>query len=184
MKTDCVNEELMIQYLLGELSEQDCLDFEQATFENDQLFEELLAVEAELTDDYVRGLLTEQADAWFYKRNVSNLQNDPTTRLEYDLFNWAWNGKPIFVHTFAREQHGAGNPRWQESFTYSDGVGREVMKKIQAEPGKAKQLDAAGNIVDVDTSPNVRWVGTGRVVFDNKGNPVKKYEPFFSATRL
>jgi len=27
-----------------------------------------------------------------------------------------------------------------------------------------------------------RWVGTGRTVFDNKGNPVKQYEPFFSAT--
>ena len=24
-----------------------------------------------------------------------------------------------------------------------------------------------------------RWVGTGRVVFDNKGNAIKKYEPFF-----
>ncbi len=27
-----------------------------------------------------------------------------------------------------------------------------------------------------------RWVGTGRTVVDNKGNPVKQYEPFFSTT--
>jgi hypothetical protein len=27
----------------------------------------------------------------------------------------------------------------------------------------------------------VRWVGTGRTVFDNKGNPVKQYEPYFSS---
>ena len=108
--------------------------------------------------------------------------DDPTTRLEYHLFNWMRNGRPNFVHTFAREQHGPGNPRWQDSFSYSDGVGREAMKKIQAEPGPVQQLDAAGRIVEVDTSPNVRWVGTGRTVFDNKGNPVKKYEPFFSAT--
>src|SRR5690606_19892835 len=27
-----------------------------------------------------------------------------------------------------------------------------------------------------------RWVGTGRTVFNNKGNPVKQYEPFFSGT--
>ena len=26
----------------------------------------------------------------------------------------------------------------------------------------------------------MRWVSTGRKVFDNKGNPVKQYEPFFS----
>jgi Salmonella virulence plasmid 65kDa B protein/Insecticide toxin TcdB middle/C-terminal region/Insecticide toxin TcdB middle/N-terminal region/FG-GAP-like repeat len=108
--------------------------------------------------------------------------DDPTTKLEYDLFNWMQSGSPNFVHTFAREQHGAANPRWQESFSYSDGVGREVMKKIQAEPGKVNQLDAAGNVIEIDTSPECRWVGTGRVVLDNKGNPVKKYEPFFSAT--
>jgi len=28
----------------------------------------------------------------------------------------------------------------------------------------------------------VRWVGTGRTIYDNKENPVKKYEPFFSST--
>jgi len=27
-----------------------------------------------------------------------------------------------------------------------------------------------------------RWVGTGRIVFNNKGNPVKQYEPYFSIT--
>ncbi|MCM3870735.1 MAG: hypothetical protein ND895_08585 [Pyrinomonadaceae bacterium] len=108
--------------------------------------------------------------------------DDPTTRLEYELFNWKLRGIPNFVHTFAREQHGAANLRWQESFIYSDGLAREVMKKIQAEPGMVKQLDPAGNVIEVDTSPNVRWVGTGRTVFDNKGNPVKKYEPFFSTT--
>ncbi len=27
-----------------------------------------------------------------------------------------------------------------------------------------------------------RWIGSGRTVFDNKGNPVKQYEPFFSET--
>lgn len=108
--------------------------------------------------------------------------DDPTTRLEYELFNWMHNGQPNFVHTFAREQHGPANPRWQESFSYSDGIGREVMKKNQAEPGLVRQIDSAGEIIEVDASPAVRWVGTGRTVFDNKGNPVKKYEPFFSAT--
>ena len=27
-----------------------------------------------------------------------------------------------------------------------------------------------------------RWVGTGRIVYDNKGNPVKAYEPFFDSS--
>src|SRR6185369_16532982 len=63
-------------------------------------------------------------------------------------------------------------------FTYSDGFGRVVMQKVQAEP--TPLLDADGNVVPGQFVP--RWVGTGRTVFNNKGNPVKQYEPFFSAT--
>jgi RHS repeat-associated protein len=115
---------------------------------------------------------------------------DPTTRLEYDLFNWINNSRPNFVHTFAREQHAVSNPRWQESYSYSDGSGREVLKKVQAEPGLAPERDTSGvlvrdlldQIVWSDTAPGVRWVGTGRTVFDNKGNAIKKYEPFFDSS--
>src|SRR5207302_261178 len=67
---------------------------------------------------------------------------DPTTTLEYDLFNWMNHGRPNFVHTRAREQHGPSNPRWQESYSYSDGSGREVLKKVQAEPGLAPERDS------------------------------------------
>src|SRR5207249_2426387 len=66
-------------------------------------------------------------------QNEGDTLDDPTTRLEYDLFNWQNHQQPNFVHTFAREQHGAANPRWQESYSYADGMGREVMKKAQAE---------------------------------------------------
>jgi RHS repeat-associated protein len=115
---------------------------------------------------------------------------DPTTRLEYDLHRWRRTGgvQPAFVHTLAREQHGAANPRWQETYSYSDGAGHEVMKKVQAEPGPVPVLDAAGHVVrDAAGAPVTRfeahrWVGTGRTVLDNKGNPIKQYEPFFSGT--
>ena len=113
--------------------------------------------------------------------------DDPTHRLEYDLFHWDRKGLPVYAHTFSRERHGAANPRWQETYEYSDGFGREIMVKAQAEPGPVPQLDAqgkpvlsGGQLVMVETAPAPRWVGTGRRVFDNKGNPVKKYEPYFS----
>ena len=114
---------------------------------------------------------------------------DPTTKLEYNLLNWQQNQLPNYVHISAREQHGVANPRWQETYSYSDGSGHEVMKKIQAEPGLAPYRDANGAIVRTpdnqpalkDTSPAVRWVGTGQTIYDNKGNPVKKYEPFFDS---
>lgn len=92
---------------------------------------------------------------------------DPTTRLEYDLHRWQTAGKPAYVHTLAREQHGAANKRWLERYAYWDGSGRVAMTKVTAEPG-------------ADGAP--RWVGTGRTVFDNKGHAIKQYEPFFSVT--
>lgn len=86
----------------------------------------------------------------------------PTTRFEYDLDRYASSGKANFVHTFARETHGADDTHWHESYVFSDGSGRVVMTKAQAAAAP--------------------WVGTGRTVLNNKGNPVKQYEPFFSQT--
>ncbi|MFD7916847.1 RHS repeat-associated core domain-containing protein [Streptomyces sp. NPDC059752] len=56
--------------------------------------------------------------------------------------------------------------------SYSDGFGREIQHKGRAEDGP---LDDGG--------PDVsgRWVTSGWTVFDNKGQPVRQYEPFFSA---
>lgn len=101
--------------------------------------------------------------------------DDPTTRLTYDLFTWRDRGEPNFAHTAVREEHRSAGTRWQESYTYFDGTGREAMRKVQAEPGPVPCLG-----ITEDVSP--RWVGTGRTVYDNKGNPVKQYEPFFSDT--
>ncbi len=105
---------------------------------------------------------------------------DPTARIEYDLFNWMLNGKPNFSHVFAREEHGAANPRWQESFLHYNGGGEVAMIKAQAHPGKALQANPDGTTTEVDANP--RWVGNGRTILNNKGNPVKSYEPFFSVT--
>ena len=86
--------------------------------------------------------------------------------------------RPVAVYTLARETHDADLPageqtRVQHAFSYSDGFGREIQQKIQAEPGPLRP-DAP----DVDP----RWVGTGWTILNNKGKPVRRYEPFFSAT--
>lgn len=90
----------------------------------------------------------------------------PTMRVEYEFFDAA-TGQPSVMHRAVRETHGDPATRWQHSYSYFDGGGREVMKKVQAEPAP-------------DAPAVARWVGTGRTVFDNKGNPIKRYEPFFS----
>src|SRR6185369_3996374 len=107
--------------------------------------------------------------------NEGDTLTHPTTWLVYDLHAFQDRAEPTFVHTFAREQHPRVDPhaRIQETFTDSDGFGRVVLTKVQAEPGEVPGLPGT-----VDP----RWVGTGRTLFNNKGNPVKQYEPYFSAT--
>jgi RHS repeat-associated protein len=109
--------------------------------------------------------------------NEGDTREHPTTRFVYELDNWVVNRRPSYVKTSVRETHyypGLTDAvNWQDSFTYSDGFGRVVMQKVQAEAGLVPNV--TGIVTD-------RWVGTGRTVFNNKGNPVKQYEPFFSAT--
>ena len=116
--------------------------------------------------------------------------DDPTIRVEYDLLRYVKTrgAQPAFVHTLVREKHGAENPRWQESYSYTDGSGREAMRKIQAAPGEVPARGPDGRLLRDEHGAlrmrfeRHRWIGTGRTVVDNKGNPVKQYEPFFSDT--
>lgn len=118
--------------------------------------------------------------------NEGDSLEDPTRQMEYDPWAFFRGEGPAFVHTLERERHGPENPRFAETFVFSDGAGNIVQTKAQAEPGPAPERDADGELVSspegelVMAHTNNRWVGTGRVVLDNKGNPVKQYEPFFS----
>src|SRR5262249_685329 len=98
-----------------------------------------------------------------------------TTRLVYDLFSYQRTAndpapQAAVVYALARETHDADlsldqKTKVQHSFAYSDGFGREIQRKIQAEPS---------------VSPG--GVGSGGTILKNKGNPVRRYEPFFSDT--
>lgn len=117
------------------------------------------------------GLVTATAILGKAGANDGDTLDDPTVSFDYDLDRYRLSGKPVVAHTRAREQHGAANTRWQESWVYSDGAGNEMMRKVQAEAGDVPQVGLC----------DPRYVGTGRAVLDNKGNPIKKYEPYFSA---
>lgn len=137
--------------------------------------------------------------------SAAALLNGATTRIVYDVDRFhrtqqanpddprRW--QPACAATLARESHlHAPLPpqglKIQLSFGYSDGFGREVQKKIQAEPGPVPQRDVGGAIiVDADGQPvltpndvSPRWVGSGWTVFNNKGKPVRQFEPFFTDT--
>ncbi len=54
----------------------------------------------------------------------------------------------------------------QVAFEYSDGGGNVLVSKVQAEP----------------ESPGgpLRWIANGKTILNNKGKPVKQYEPYFT----
>jgi RHS repeat-associated protein len=102
-----------------------------------------------------------------------------TTRMVYDLAAFYRTGAaPPAVYTLARETNVSDLAQgqvtlYQHKFGYSDGFGREIQGKGQAAPGP---------LTDGGSSVTPRWVGSGWTIFNNKGKPVRKYEPFFSAT--
>ncbi len=117
-----------------------------------------------------------------------NLLGHATARFVYDFEAFMTTGKPVVVASIMREEHFQKNANApvQLSFEYSNGLGAVAMKKVQAEPGMAKQVvlgvDDAYTVSEVNTAPNLRWIGNGRTILNNKGNAVKQYEPYFSVT--
>ena len=101
-----------------------------------------------------------------------------TTRFVYhfgDDANGAWAKHMAGACSIARERHvgqlAAGEQsKLQVSLECSDGSGNVLMKKVQAEADpklpKAQQI--------------LRWIINGLTVLNNKGKPVKQYEPYFS----
>jgi RHS repeat-associated protein len=153
-------------------------------------------------DGFVSDLSDEQLRAFVRvpKEVALQLLYTATTRIIYDLDRFKNDGQPAYAATIARELH-VNTPGGQESpvqvsFVYSDGFGREAQTKIQAEPGDAPlradnsaNPEIPGTLILEDGKPalapaNPRWVSKGRTVYNNKGKPIKQYEPFFSSTHL
>jgi RHS repeat-associated protein len=166
----------------------------------------VMGKETEAKGDSLTGFDTDLDEATLLA-HLNNPLADPhailqgaTSRLVYDLFAYARtqsdaHPQGAVVYALARETHQSDLrsgelTKVQHSFSYSDGFGREIQKKIQAEPGPAPQRNAQGRIMvgangqpqvtDHDISP--RWVGSGWTVLNNKDKPVRQFEPYFTDT--
>ena len=137
-------------------------------------------VEGDSFDQFVTDLAPSQVKGYFDAGDPYTLAAEylgtATTRILYDL-----ERIPMCAASIAREKHVSDlapgeRSRMQLHFAYSDGFGREAQTRIQAEPGPLNPADRASPIA----SP--RWVGSGAKIYNNKGKPVREYEPFFSPT--
>ncbi|MFI7598296.1 SpvB/TcaC N-terminal domain-containing protein [Actinoplanes sp. NPDC049681] len=108
----------------------------------------------------------------------------PEVAYRYDLSSWYDRRQPISVHTTRRVRHpsdlGAADPdEVVESREYSDGWGRVIQQRLQTE-----ELTFEASAVDGPATGTLvadRVVVSGWQVFDNKGQVVERYEPFFDA---
>ncbi|OAL53574.1 SpvB domain-containing protein, partial [Pyrenochaeta sp. DS3sAY3a] len=135
--------------------------------------------EPDLSADDMRKFFSRPRDPALLARLLGNA----TSRIIYDATRY-WlepdpqKRMPIYAATLHRETHTSdslppGGLKIQVSFAYSDGFGRDVQQKVQAE---------AGPVDGVPGTVNTRWTGTGWTVFNNKGKTVRQYEPFFDDT--
>ena len=126
--------------------------------------------------------------SWLTRAESAGLLARATSRIVYDVGRWQRLGQPVVAATISREQHvrdlppGAATPV-QIAVAYSDGLGRSLQAKAQAEPGAAPGRGPDGRLLAGRTvRVEQRWIGSGRTVYNNKGNRIKQYEPFFSDT--
>lgn len=131
------------------------------------------------------------ATGTFYERFA------PSVRMEYDFFAFVNEGNPVWVKTIQREQHWQNDPD-PDSPTivtkeYSDGFGRLLQTRAQAEDVifgnqtfgssglNADQNASNGPATGMERDENdpLNVVVSGWKIYNNKGEVVEQYEPFF-----
>ena len=90
--------------------------------------------------------------------------DEPTKRFDYDELRWERDRQPASARTFERADY--RQPNFHEAVVYTDGSGREAMQKRRVEPETGSSAP--------------RWATTARTIFDNKGNPLERAEPYFA----
>ncbi|GFJ85826.1 toxin TcdB middle/N-terminal domain-containing protein [Phytohabitans houttuyneae] len=130
----------------------------------------------------------------------------PEIRYSYDLSAYAQREQPVSVHTVARVWHAMDGLRPDdaaddviETREYSDGFGRLVQKRVQADDlafgrtgddtgltipdahGEPEPVPGQAGGPAVGTRVTDRVVVSGWQVYDNKGRVVETYEPFYDS---
>jgi RHS repeat-associated protein len=143
----------------------------------------------ETVGDSLAGFVTDLDEATALAHIADPLSNpgailgNASARLVYDLNAYARTRtsaqpSPPVVCSLTRLTHvsdlaSGQETAYQHELAYSDGFARVIQRKVQAPPGPV-----------VEDGPTVtpRWIGSGWTIFNNKSNPVRQYEPFYTAT--
>ncbi|ETW96756.1 MAG: hypothetical protein ETSY2_45835, partial [Candidatus Entotheonella gemina] len=101
----------------------------------------------------------------------------------YDLFCWMQKGIPAHFATLVAEAYpsdGQQKGPINKTVTYSDGFGRHLQSKTFLDSTETvRALDDHTQKVMTSTA-NTCWLTSGAVRYNDKGDPIKEYEPYFS----
>lgn len=115
------------------------------------------------------------ASQFFYYELTSDT---PSRSIVLTREDWVYDGQGNRIHS----------SRIQMSVSYADGFGRSLQTKQKVESGPAIRRDASGRIMltasgtPEEESIIDRWLVSGHVVFNNKQQPVRQYESFYSSS--
>jgi RHS repeat-associated protein len=147
------------------------------------------------------GLVTATAVMGKEGEQAGDTLETPSSRFEYDFFAFMNRRQPAFVRSIVRQHHITEDnvllserDETIESVEYSDGFGRMLQTRTQAEEVLFGDPSFGGGVLSPDQAivigdaigrrrlagdpPNV--MVSGSQVYDNKGRVVEKYEPFFA----
>ncbi|KAK4207638.1 virulence plasmid 65kDa B protein-domain-containing protein [Rhypophila decipiens] len=155
-------------------------------------------------EGFVKDLSEKEIRGYFAnpKSAADHLLGNASSRFAYDYFAYYRsrhkpNPEPTAVSTITRETHVSDlesntSSRVTVRVAYSDGMGRVLQEKIEAEPGPVSSLPHLRRARRHNPSCQYaredeqfyeqRWITSGWTAYNNKGMAVRVYEPFFSTT--
>lgn len=87
----------------------------------------------------------------------------------------------VLVLTTDRYDRGEGSEEQQirQTVVFSDGFGRELQTSVRFEAGEAWQRAGDGTLITEMAQTSNRWAVSGRTEYDNKGQAIRTYQPYF-----
>lgn len=137
---------------------------ENYTPQTDETFDQILAT----PERYIQGMasyLYYELDNW----NKPPAEQGPLRSISLIRENWVYDGNG-----------GApASPAIAIAVNYRDGFGRDLQSKQRVDSGAALQIRAMGELETIAATE--RWLTSGHVVLNNKQQPIRQFEPFYSA---
>lgn len=121
----------------------------------------------------IEALLAALADPAHQQQRAAELLGTATSRVITAIHRFEQLGLPGAAVTLQREIHRSdvGDGRIAVTVVFVDGGGRIIQSKVLTDPGP---------LVPGGAALPTRWTASSWVIHDNKGNPARVYEPFFT----